>query len=174
MELALVMQCILYVCIEYHKGVDMEYGIKDKNIPAITIVTRPWGFYKMFVENQPCTAKILHIRPGEMLSLQYHRIRTQVYYIMDEFSVYLSDIPIPKEIDNNIDLLQIFTTEHVKEHKCKKGDINNIPKFVIHRPFYSGIQEYGCIVDMAFGINDENDIFRIKDKYVREECQAQQ
>jgi mannose-6-phosphate isomerase-like protein (cupin superfamily) len=152
----------------------MEYGIKDENIPMIKQVERPWGYYKMFAENIECTAKVLHIRPHEMLSLQYHIIRYQLYYIMDEFEIYLSDEPVPEEFDKNMDLLNVFVANHVKKRLCKKGDIVYIPKRVIHRPMYKGFQPEGCIVDMAFGHNDESDIIRIEDKYGRETCLVRQ
>jgi mannose-1-phosphate guanylyltransferase/mannose-6-phosphate isomerase len=136
-------------------------------IPDVKIVNRPWGHYKMFAENTQCTAKVLHIRKDEMLSLQYHRIRDQVYYCLDDFEVWHSDIPVPKEIDEDMNFIPVFVEKHLKKGNLKKGDIVYIPKYYIHRPVYRGSQEYGCIIDMAFGHNDENDIFRIEDKYGR-------
>jgi len=141
---------------------------RNDDFPSVKRIDRPWGYYKLFAENIPCTAKVLHIRKNEMLSLQYHRLRDQVYYCMDDFTIWLSDISVPIEIDNNLNELVLFIADHLKKRICKKGDIIYIPKFFIHRPIYQGLYEYGCIVDMAFGHNDENDIVRINDKYGRE------
>jgi len=147
----------------------MENDLKGKkvDIPDMVTVDRPWGYYTMFAENMPCTAKVLHINRHEMLSLQYHRMRAQVYYLLDEFDIYLSDRPVPKEIDGDLNLLQGFVLKHVFKKSYKRGEVIYIPQFVIHRPTYIGMQEIGCIVDMAFGHNKETDIVRIEDKYGR-------
>lgn len=147
----------------------METDLKGKkvDIPDMVTVQRPWGYYDMFAENMPCTAKVLHIKRKEMLSLQYHRLRSQLYYLLDDFDIYLSDRLVPEEIDGDLNLLQGFVSLHVVKRQYRRGDVICIPQFVIHRPVYNGMQEMGCIVDMAFGHNDENDIVRIQDKYGR-------
>lgn len=147
----------------------MEKDLRGKqtDIPTVRRVERPWGWYKLFAENTPCTAKVLHIRRNEMLSLQYHRHRDQLYYLLDDFVISKSTRSVPVEIDGDLDFLRVFVEKYVETKKYRQGDIIHIPKFYIHRPMFVDMHDYGCIVDMAFGHNDENDIFRIEDKYGR-------
>jgi mannose-6-phosphate isomerase-like protein (cupin superfamily) len=147
---------------------ELDLRGKEDNIPIVRRVDRPWGYYKLFAENIPCTAKVLHIKRNEMLSLQYHRFRDQIYYCLDDFDIWTSDRAIPIEIDGDMNFLKIFSEKHIKVNKHRRGDILYIPKLHLHRPVYRGMFKYGCIVDMAFGFNDENDIIRVKDKYGRE------
>jgi hypothetical protein len=49
----------------------------------------------------------------------------------------------------------------------KEGDMFGFSRFIIHRALYKGDREYGRILDLAFGVNDEGDIVRVTDKYGR-------
>ncbi len=139
----------------------------ETKIPIMKKVNRPWGLYEMFCENKNCTVKILNIKRNQMLSLQFHNVRDQVYYIIDPFTVYLSDEPVPKEIELDTLLLRNWAKNHMVRHECEPGNIIYIPTRVIHRPCYEGNKEIGRIVDLAFGHNSELDIVRIEDKYGR-------
>ena len=142
-------------------------GVKQTAIPNEKIVERPWGFYRMFAENVQCTAKVLYIRSNEMLSLQFHRIRDQVYYIIDPMTVYLSDSIIPNHLRNSLPMLREFAESHLIKYECKPGTFIKIPRFTLHRPMYLGEKEHGLLLDIAFNKNDEADIIRIEDKYER-------
>lgn len=43
---------------------------------------KPWGGFKQFIENIPCSVKILTIKPKEELSLQYHQNRDEFWHIL--------------------------------------------------------------------------------------------
>ena len=43
---------------------------------------RPWGGFIKFIDNKPCTVKILYIKEGESLSLQYHKLREEFWYLI--------------------------------------------------------------------------------------------
>lgn len=136
-------------------------------IPDEKIVERPWGRYRMFAENVKCTAKILYIRRNEKLSMQFHRLRDQIYYLFDEFAIWLSDTEVPEDIRDDVTSVQVWAEEHVHRHEGKPGDLIKIPRFVIHRPCYEGEKAEGILLDMAFRYNDEADIVRIQDLYGR-------
>jgi hypothetical protein len=137
-------------------------------------VKRPWGYYGLYADNVKSTTKILYVKPGECLSLQYHFRRDQEYLILDNsFVVEYSKIPIPKEIamsdddDFRTKELEKFLSENMISQIALEGDIFGFHRFVVHRVKYIGDAPYGKILDIAFGENDENDIVRIKDKYSR-------
>ena len=71
--------------------------------PFSTIeVERPWGYYGLYADNVKSTTKILYVKKGEMLSLQYHFRRSQFYTILDNnFLIEYSNEQIPLDIIND-------------------------------------------------------------------------
>jgi mannose-6-phosphate isomerase len=107
-------------------------------------VNKPWGGFRQFALNEPCTVKILIVKAGQATSLQTHDGRSEFWHI-------LSGDPI--------------VTVDDQETKAKPGDEFYIPKQVEHR-LAGGSQE--CrVLEVSFGFFDENDISRIEDKYDR-------
>jgi len=139
-------------------------------------VERPWGYYGLYADNVKSTTKILYIKKGEMLSLQYHFKRAQFYAILDNnFLVEYSKEQIPLDIinDENEDRktknFKTFLEENLITVEAGEGDMFCFKKRVIHRATYNGNREYGRFLDVAFGINDECDVIRIRDEYGRED-----
>jgi len=122
----------------------------NNDIEPFTYFTmgRPWGVYCNFVDNKPCTVKILFVKKGEGLSLQFHFKRDQLYVLLD-------------------DGFKITDGDKVYEN-VKSGTIFGFPREHIHRAEYYGDKKHGKILDIAMGENDENDIVRLKDFYKRE------
>lgn len=144
------------------------------NIFPIHDEVRPWGYYGLYSDNRMCTTKILYIRGGEMLSLQYHFKRDQEYILLDDsFVIEYSSVPIPDDVlndpneDRRIKAFNIFLNENIIRVSGNEGDIFGFSKKTIHRAIYNGTREYGRILDLAWGWNDEEDIVRIQDKYGR-------
>jgi hypothetical protein len=138
-------------------------------------VIRPWGYYGLYADNVKSTTKILYVKKNETLSLQYHLKRAQFYLLLsDNFIIQYSSTPIPLDIVNMSDfddkkfkLIENFLDINLITIEANKLDMFGFHEYVIHRAKYVGKEEYGMILDVAFGINDENDIFRIKDAYNR-------
>ena len=137
-------------------------------------VERPWGFYGVYSENEPNTAKILYIKSGNLLSLQWHFKRAQFYLLLDDnFIIEYSSKPVSKEIINEPDeekrfkMLNAFLEENTITVFAGEGDKFGFDKLVVHRAHYLGDRKYGRILDVAFGENDEEDIIRIQDRYNR-------
>jgi mannose-1-phosphate guanylyltransferase len=138
------------------------------------IVERPWGHYGLYADNEPCTTKILFIKSGAMLSLQYHFLRSQFYMLLDDdFTIEYSTKPVPDELafEPNEDLriagFQKFLEDNLVTEKGYKGDMFGFQQKIIHRTQYNGKLPFGYVLDVAFGVNDEEDIVRIKDLYGR-------
>ena len=110
-------------------------------------VERPWGGYTNYADNKHCTVKILWVKKGESLSKQFHFKRDQLYVLLD-------------------DGFKITDGENVIEN-AKKRMTFGFPKGHIHRAEYFGDKEYGMILDLAWGENDEEDIVRCEDKFSR-------
>ena len=44
---------------------------------------KPWGFYEILLEMEDSKVKLLHVLPGEKLSLQKHKYRSETWYVID-------------------------------------------------------------------------------------------
>ncbi len=145
-----------------------EEGIKGsfKNV----IVDRPWGYFGLYSDNEVCTSKILYIRKGQCLSMQLHLKRSQFYLLLDDrFIVEYSNSPVPSNMINDINVNKIkgWLLTHNRVRHGKEGDMFGFEKRTVHRITYIGAKEYGRVLDLAFGENDEQDIIRLDDNYGR-------
>jgi mannose-1-phosphate guanylyltransferase/mannose-1-phosphate guanylyltransferase/mannose-6-phosphate isomerase len=148
----------------------------EKNVQPFKYsnVERPWGYYGLYSDNEPCTSKILFIKSNELLSMQYHFERDQFYLCLDNnFIMEYSKEKVPESIleikDDDIrsKKLEEFLEDNLISEAANEGDMFGFHRLVVHRAYYKGNREYGRILDVAFGNNNENDIIRIKDKYGR-------
>src|SRR5205085_828137 len=49
---------------------------------------RPWGSFERFTLNEPSTVKLIHVEPGQRLSLQRHRDRDELWVALDPGAVF--------------------------------------------------------------------------------------
>jgi mannose-1-phosphate guanylyltransferase len=105
---------------------------------------RPWGSFRQFTENELTTIKIISVKAGNKLSLQYHNKRS-------EFWVVLEGNPI-------------LTIEEERHHAQPKQEFF-IPQKTKHR--IEAVENNVEILEIAFGDFDESDIVRIEDSYGR-------
>ncbi|HXO75337.1 MAG TPA: hypothetical protein VN824_08890, partial [Puia sp.] len=52
--------------------------------PEVAFVTRPWGTFKQFANNQDCTVSLMSVLPGRRLSLQSHTGRAELWIVIDD------------------------------------------------------------------------------------------
>ena len=140
----------------------------------IGLTERPWGDFLLYADNRKCTVKILRVKKGEMLSLQYHFRRSQLYVLLsDDFVIDYSDKAVAQNIIDDPDefsrirYFENFLKENMVTVKANKWDTFYFQKRIIHRAHYIGKEEYGTFLDVAFGQNSEDDVIRLDDKYGR-------
>ena len=104
---------------------------------------RPWGYFDTFVENAQATVKTLTVLAGESTSLQRHRERDELWFVM--FGIGKA----------------ILGDEAVV---VKPGDFLYVPKGKAHR--MKGITDVTW-VEVSVGQFDEGDIERLDDRYGR-------
>jgi len=107
-------------------------------------VDRPWGSFRQFALNEPCTVKIITVKAGQATSLQRHDGRSEFWHI-------LSGDPLITIEDN--------------ETQAKPGDEFYVPKQTVHR--ITGKTKECQLLEVSFGFFDENDIDRLEDNYGR-------
>ncbi|MCG2815448.1 MAG: phosphomannose isomerase type II C-terminal cupin domain [Candidatus Aminicenantes bacterium] len=106
---------------------------------------RPWGKFRSFPYENAGSIKIITVKPGKSLSLQYHAFRSEFWIILDEgLEVTVGDRvwrPAPNE--------EIY-----------------IPRRARHRMRSVGDRETR-VLEILIGHSAETDIVRLEDEYGR-------
>lgn len=125
---------------------------KEKKNPAeikfrekIEEDVRPWGKFRSYPYKQARSIKIITVKPGSALSLQYHHKRSEFWIVLD------SGLEI---------------TLGGRTWEPKKQEEIFIPRKVPHRLRCVG-QEPARVMEIWIGLSEEEDIVRIRDDYGR-------
>ena len=103
---------------------------------------RPWGRWEEYIFEPTYRIKRIFVFPGKRLSLQRHRLREEVWVIVEGSGLMtLGDKTL--------------------------GDVLNIPKYTIHRIENNTESEPLVFIETQMGICPEDDIERIEDDYGR-------
>ncbi|GII89923.1 phosphomannose isomerase type II C-terminal cupin domain [Sinosporangium siamense] len=113
-------------------------------ITAVVRDERPWGGFERYTYNEASTVKIIHVEPGQQLSLQRHVHRDELWVALDPGAVF--------EVDG-------------EKFEPAVGDRVLIRAGQTHRLSSSGPATR--ILEIAFGHFDEDDIERLEDAYGR-------
>ncbi len=111
----------------------------------ITEERRPWGMFRVYPHHEAGSLKIITVRPGAALSLQYHRRRAEFWVALDPG-------------------LEITVGERV--WRLKKGEEVFIPRGAPHRLRGVG-KRPGRVMELWIGASREDDIVRLDDVYGR-------
>ena len=114
--------------------------------PSIPRVTRPWGSFAQYANNEPVTVSLMTVEPDQRLSLQSHTGRAELWIVMDEGAIV--------EVGD--------ATYHPAA-----GDEIWIPAGERHRLSSSGPRVR--VLEVAFGNWQQEDIVRYEDDYSRPE-----
>lgn len=108
-------------------------------------VTRPWGRFKQYANNEDCTVSLMEVKPGQRLSLQSHTGRAELWIVMDPGA-------------------QVRVGDTVRE--CGAGEEIWIPANEQHRLACVGGKP--CrVLEVAFGNWQQDDITRYEDDFNR-------
>jgi len=110
----------------------------------IVHVDRPWGSFDRFTNNEVSTVKILTVKPGQRLSLQYHDKREEFWHVIaGSGEAVIGDETKP----------------------AKAGDEFFIPLRTNHR--FVTHNDEAQILEISFGEFDEADNHHVQDDYGR-------
>ncbi|MEO6838437.1 MAG: phosphomannose isomerase type II C-terminal cupin domain [Ginsengibacter sp.] len=127
----------------------MKHLIVNKDIPEskpfVNNVERPWGFFKQYAHNIPCTVSLMTVKPGQRLSLQSHTGRAELWIVLDEGAL---------------------VTVGEDSQSYKAGDEIWIPQGERHRLSCVGLHSVR-VLEVAFGDWQQEDIQRYDDDYHR-------
>ncbi|HEY2321984.1 MAG TPA: cupin domain-containing protein [Thermoanaerobaculia bacterium] len=113
-------------------------------------VPKPWGYELIFAKTSRYVGKILHIKQGETLSLQYHNVKEETLFVVR------GELKLTVESDGDR-----------RELPLREGESFHIPPRLIHR------MEAVVDTDVAEVSTPElDDVVRLEDRYGREGTSA--
>ncbi len=118
----------------------------DQAPPTVT-VEKPWGKFQQNTHNLPTTVKVITVRPGAALSLQYHNKRDELWVALDPGA-------------------QVEVADRIL--RAEPEETVFIPRRTPHRLSAIG-EEPVRILEISLGEFDEEDIVRLEDVYGRVE-----
>ena len=69
---------------------------------AITRVPKPWGHETIWAKTDAYVGKILHIKAGEALSVQYHTVKDETVYLLSgqlKYRIWEDDKPVDVKLE---------------------------------------------------------------------------
>ncbi len=117
-----------------------------KHISECKKTDKPWGYEVLWAHTNDYVAKLMQIRAGHRMSLQYHEKKEETLYVM-------SGILIVWESEDD-----------EKWVSLKPGDIYHVKPGQIHR---FGADAAGDTMLIEVSTNFLDDVIRIKDDYKR-------
>jgi len=113
--------------------------------PEVTFVSRPWGTFKQYANNEDCTVSLMTVLPGQRLSLQSHTGRAELWIVID-------------------DNVSVQVGDDISTYNA--GDEIWIPADERHRLSCVGDKPLR-VLEVAFGNWQQDDIKRYEDDYNR-------
>ena len=108
-------------------------------------VSKPWGHELVFAENEKYAGKILHLDPGQCLSLQYHERKDETLFVLT----------------GEVTLL-VGPEGDLQELRLKPGESYRIRPGVRHR---MSAEEASDVVEVS--TPELDDVVRLEDRYGR-------
>jgi len=112
----------------------------------VTRIEKPWGYELIFAHTDRYVGKILHINPGEALSLQYHQIKDETLHLLQG--------RYELEVEEDGEMVR---------HQMEPGDTYHIPVNTRHRMTTTG---ESCDI-LEVSTPELDDVVRIEDRYGR-------
>jgi len=109
-------------------------------------VEKPWGYELIFAHTDRYVGKVLHIEPGEALSLQFHQHKDETFFVAQG------------EIE-----LEVRSGEQWSRHPLVQGESYHVSPGTIHR-MVAGPR--GCDL-FEVSTPELEDVVRLEDRYGR-------
>jgi mannose-6-phosphate isomerase len=124
-----------------------EYNTKPipAEKPEPSFVSRPWGTFFQYANNEDCTVSLMTVLPGQRLSLQSHTGRAELWIVIDNGAI-------------------VQVGDDISEYKA--GDQIWIPANERHR-LTNESETPIRVLEVAFGNWQQEDIKRYDDDYKR-------
>ncbi|MFL5560446.1 MAG: cupin domain-containing protein [Gemmatimonadaceae bacterium] len=114
----------------------------------VTKVPKPWGHEIIWAKTDRYVGKILHVKAGHALSVQYHNQKDETVYLLSGELIYWVKLP---------------GSEELKDMKLKVGDSFRITPGTVH--YMEAVTD--CDV-LEASTPELDDVVRLQDRYGRE------
>ena len=114
----------------------------------VTTVPKPWGHETIWAKTDRYVGKILHVKAGHALSVQYHNKKDETVYLLAGELIYWVKLP---------------GSEELKDMKLRVGDAFRITPGTVH--YMEAVTD--CDV-LEASTPELDDVVRLKDRYGRE------
>lgn len=123
-------------------------GLSQTVVQTVTVkrVDKPWGHELIWARTDKYVGKVLHIRAGEQLSRQYHRVKEETLMVQTGEM-----------------LLEIGPSDAIEKRTMKAGDVFHVKPGTIHRMI--------AVADvdvLEVSTPELDDVVRLEDSYGRE------
>ena len=115
------------------------------------VVDKPWGHEEIFAQTPNYVGKILFIRQGEALSLQYHEIKEETLRVLD----------------GELELVIGVDPDDLATHHLGSGAVFHVAPGTLHRM----IATSDCRL-LEVSTNHLDDVVRLEDRYGRKGTSA--
>jgi len=110
-------------------------------------VEKPWGHEEIFAETENYVGKILFIRQGEALSLQYHAVKEETLRVLE----------------GTLELVTGTSVERLENHQIGPEAVFHVPPRTLHRM----VAVTDCLL-LEVSTTQLDDVVRLEDRYGRE------
>jgi mannose-6-phosphate isomerase len=127
----------------------MTNPLPPKSGPTeVTRVPKPWGHEIIWAKTERYVGKILHVKAGHALSVQYHNRKDETVHLLSGELIYWVKLP---------------GSEELKDMKLKVGDSFRITPGTVH--YMEAVTD--CDV-LEASTPELDDVVRLQDRYGRE------
>ncbi len=120
-------------------------------IHAARMIDKPWGHEEIFAETENYVGKILAIRAGQALSLQYHEVKDETLRVLD----------------GELDMVTGPDVDTLEPIRMIAGDVFHVAPGELHRM----VAVTDCRL-LEVSTNHLDDVVRLEDRYGREGTSA--
>lgn len=113
-------------------------------------VEKPWGHELIWAETTRYVGKLLHIREGQRLSRQYHRVKEETLFVQSGEMI-----------------LEVGPADAIESRRMVKGDVFHVVPGTIHRMIAATDVD---IIEVS--TPELDDVVRLEDVYGREGTSA--
>lgn len=118
----------------------------------VVVVPKPWGHEIIWARTDRYVGKILHVKAGQALSVQYHERKDETVYLLSGELIYW---------------VKLEGEDELRDMKLKVGDAFRITPGTVH--YMEAVTD--CDV-LEASTPELDDVVRLKDRYGREGTSA--
>jgi mannose-6-phosphate isomerase-like protein (cupin superfamily) len=116
-------------------------------LQSARLVDKPWGHEEIFAETESYVGKILFIRQGEALSLQYHERKEETLRVLD----------------GELEMVSGTAVDRLRSRRLREGTVFHVAPGELHRM----VAITDCRL-LEVSTNHLDDVVRLEDRYGRE------